>query len=115
MITILEPQPQPAVDASCQPSSDTMKVKWTKPEGPVTGYKVALSPQDHDEDVEIRILDADKTSVEFGSLRAGTMYIAKILTLDSQTESDVVQIEGETTDVQSEWFERRCCELSDQA
>ena len=77
-------------------------MSWKKPEGPVSGYMVSLSPKDHQEDQEIRILDANKVLIEFGCLIGGTTYLVGILTLDGQNESQVVQVEGLILEPQSE-------------
>ncbi|XP_038056107.1 uncharacterized protein LOC119728107 [Patiria miniata] len=89
-------QPQQVLEAACETTSNSLKVSWKRPAWPVTGYKISLSPKDDQDDPEIRILDSEKTSVEFGSLLSGREYLVGILTLDGQRESAVVQVEGTT-------------------
>ena len=116
------------VGAACETTSNSLKVSWKKPDGSVTGYKVALSPKDSPDDPEVRILAAERTSVEFGSLPGGTTYLVGIRTLDGQKESPVVEVEGAIADGQSEsdavdvlgllhrgWSCLDCCRVQDSA
>ena len=102
------------INSKIEPLEKALTLSWEKPkDGPVTGYSISLD-NPLQPDPEIRILSHDKISVTFSNLDDDSVYVAKILTLSGNEESDEVVVEGRTLQTSQQESESKSAGITNQ-
>ena len=84
------------LEAAVNETTDSsIRVSWSKPDGPLTGFCVHCK-QTQSDYIESRILHHDKTNIRVSGLLEGTDYIIEIVAVNKSVESDVVALSATT-------------------